>query len=123
MVASTPLRAENPGSTDCAFASVRMNNPADTSSTSDNATCATTGAAPQSPRRGDAVTAPDDSFNADMTDDADACSAGIKPKMNAVTAVTAPAKRRTAPFRVGCTSMGSGAGGTKNCATSLVQYA
>ncbi len=45
--ARIPLRVENPGSTDCAFARVRRNRPAETSRTSDSATCATTSALPQ----------------------------------------------------------------------------
>ena len=63
--ANSPLRVEKPGSIVCALYSVRTKRPADTSSTSDSATCATTSALPQAraPRRRD-DSGPDDSFSA-----------------------------------------------------------
>ena len=93
---SSPLRGREPGSIDCAFRSVRRNSPAETSRTSESATCATTSAWRSRARRGDAVTAPADSFSAAPTDDVEPCSAGTRPKATTLTAVTPAANSSTA---------------------------
>src|SRR5712692_28337 len=69
--ASSPLRVENPGSAACALTSDRTKRLADTSSTSDAATCATTRSCRILERPGDAVTDADEALSAVRTDEAD----------------------------------------------------
>src|SRR5262245_61420778 len=117
-----PFRVENPGSTDCAFINVRRNRPAETSSSSDSATCATTSPLRSRARRGGAVTAAVDSFSAGITDAVDPCNAGTSPKTTAVAVVTLAAKSSTEVFNVGTIEMGNGAGGMNQRTRSFAQY-